>query len=47
MLKKFKDLSKTIFRKFEEVLDASNWQISSNQGWTDIKTINKTVPYQK
>ena len=40
MLKKIKDLSKIIFRKFEEVLDASSWQISSDQGWTDIKTIN-------
>lgn len=43
----FKKLSDNVIRKFVEVLDCSGWQIKSDQGWTDIKTINKTVEYQK
>lgn len=43
----FKKLSDTIKRKFVEVLDCSAWQIKSDQGWTDIKTINKTEEYQR
>ena len=43
----FKKLSDTIRRKFVEILDCSGWQIKSDQGWTDIKTINKTEEYQR
>lgn len=41
-----KKLSDTIRRKFVEILDASFIQIQSDQGWTDVKTMNKTVEYQ-
>lgn len=47
LLSKCKKLSETVIRKFVEVLDCSNWQIKSDEGWTDIKTINKTVEYQR
>ena len=43
----FKKLSDTIRRKFVEILDCSQWQIQSDQGWTDIETINKTEEYQR
>lgn len=39
-------LSDKVYRKFVEVLDASFVQIESDQGWTDVKTMNKTVEYQ-
>ena len=42
-----KRLSDTIVRKFTEIVNVSNWQIESDEGWTDIKSVNKTVPYQK
>lgn len=42
-----KKLSDTIIRKFKEIIEVSNWQIQSDEGWTDIKSVNKTVPYQK
>lgn len=42
-----KKLSDTVIRKFTDILDASWLQIESDTGWTDIKTINKTVPYKK
>lgn len=41
-----KKLSDTVCRKFVEILDASGIQILSDQGWTDLKTMNKTVEYQ-
>lgn len=43
----FKKLSDTVLRKFTEIIDVTNWQIESDEGWTDIKSINKTIPYQK
>ena len=43
----FKILSDTVLRKFTEIIDVTNWQIESDEGWTDIKSINKTIPYQK
>ena len=42
-----KKLSDSVIRKFTEILDTSWLQIESDTGWTDIKTINKTVPYRK
>ena len=42
-----KKLSDTIRRKFVEIFDCSMWQIESDQGWTDIDTINKTEEYQR
>lgn len=42
----FKKLSDTVVRKFKEIVNVSNWQIESDMGWTDIKSINKTVEYE-
>lgn len=42
-----KKLSDAILRKFTEIIEVSNWQIESDEGWTDIKSVNKTIPYQK
>ena len=42
----FKKLSDTIVRKFKEIINVSNWQIESDTGWTDIKSVNKTVEYE-
>lgn len=43
---KIKDLSKTIARKFVDVISLKNWQVETDSGWTDIESINKTVPYE-
>ena len=47
LFSKCKKLSETVVRKFVEILDCSGWQIKSDEGWTDIKTINKTIEYQR
>lgn len=33
-------------RKFVDIIDVDDYEILSDQGWTDIKCIGKTVPYQ-
>lgn len=38
-------LWKTVVRKFVDVVDLKNWQVESDQGFVDVKTINKTVKY--
>lgn len=47
MIKTIKKLSDSVIRKFIEVITLKNWQIMSDQGWSDIDSINKTVPFQK
>lgn len=39
-------LSDTIDRKFEQVLDASDYEILTDDGWKDIAFVGKTVKYQ-
>lgn len=33
--------------KFIERYNASKWQVKSDQGWSNIKSINKTIPYER
>lgn len=46
MLSNLKKLSEKIKRKFVEIIDLQNWQIESDEGFVDIKTINKTIKYK-
>lgn len=40
------DLSDSIIRKFEETYDVSDWEIETDMGWSSIKNIGKTIPYE-
>jgi len=40
------DLSATINRKFEETFDVDDWEIETDTGWSSIKKIGKTIPYE-
>ena len=39
-------LSETISRKFTEILSVKNWEVQSDEGWTPIESVNKTIPYR-
>lgn len=39
------DLSETVERKFEETFDVSDWEVETDTGWSTIKKIGKTIPY--
>lgn len=39
-------LSDNIERKFEEIIETSEWEVLSHDGWRDVKTSNLTVPYE-
>jgi hypothetical protein len=39
--------SDNILRKFIDVIKLSNWQVESDEGWTDIESINKTIKYEE
>ena len=39
-------LSDDITRKFENVINLDNYEIETPQGWVDINSIMKTVPYE-
>lgn len=45
MFSKLKKYSDSVVRKFIDVINLNNWQVKSDTGWTDIKSINKTIPY--
>lgn len=36
-----------ILRKFTDIISLKNWQVETENGWEDIESINKTVPYRK
>jgi hypothetical protein len=38
-------LSQSVSRKFEESFNSSSWEVLSHDGWRDIKSSNKTIPY--
>jgi len=40
-------ISNKIKRKFTETIDLSEWEIETDTGWEDIKSIGKTIPYEK
>lgn len=37
---------KNTLKKFVEIVNAKNWQVKSDQGWSDLVSINKTIPYE-
>ena len=39
-------LSDSIERKFVEVIDINDWEVETEDGFVDIKQLNKTIPYQ-
>lgn len=39
-------LSDKIIRKFIDIINIKNWQVKSDIGFVDIKSINKTIPYE-
>jgi KaiC/GvpD/RAD55 family RecA-like ATPase len=39
------DLSKLVDRKFEESFNVSDWEVETDMGWSPIKRIGKTIPY--
>ena len=34
------------YKKFEDVIDVSEWEVMTDSGWQDIVRIGKTVPYE-
>lgn len=40
------NLSETIERKFEEVIETSDWEVLSHDGWRDVESSNLTIPYE-
>jgi len=38
--------SENTTRKFEEVMETSSWEVLSHDGWRDVNSSNKTVPYE-
>jgi hypothetical protein len=40
------NLSDTVSRKFEETFNVSDWEIETDMGWSSIKNIGKTIPYE-
>lgn len=41
-----KKLSESIERKFIETIDINDYEVLTDNGWADIASISKTVPYQ-
>lgn len=39
-------LSETIERKFTETIDLSDWEIETEEGWKDVSSVSKTIPYE-
>ncbi len=39
------NLSLSVERKFEESFDVNDWEIETDTGWSPIKRIGKTIPY--
>ena len=42
-----KNLSDTIDRKFTEIIDVMDYEVETDDGFADIISINKTIPYLK
>lgn len=42
-----KNLSDTIDRKFTEIIDVTDYEVETDDGFADIVSINKTIPYLK
>ncbi len=40
------ELYNTIDRKFEEVLEVSDWEIETDSGWKNIFAVARTIPYE-
>ena len=40
-------LSDTIDRKFTEIIDVTDYEVETDDGFADIVSINKTIPYLK
>lgn len=40
------DLSDQVERKFEETFSVDDWEIETDTGWSSIKNIGKTIPYE-
>jgi len=38
-------LSETVSRKFEDVNEVAEWEVLSHDGWRDVISSNKTIPY--
>lgn len=41
-----KSLSESVERKFIETIDVDEYEVLTDDGWADIASISKTVPYQ-
>jgi hypothetical protein len=39
-------LSDTVSRKFLKTLDLSEWEIDTEDGWKDLKSVSKTIQYE-
>lgn len=39
--------SDKVERKFEEIIEIDEWEVETHKGFVDIKSIGKTVPYEK
>ena len=40
-------ISDNTYKKFIETFDVSDWQVETDEGWSDIKEIGKTVEYEE
>lgn len=39
-------LSSSVSRRYQEILQVTDWEIATPYGWSDISHVMKTVPYQ-
>jgi len=40
-------ISDNTYKKFIETFDVSDWEIETDNGWSDIKEIGKTIEYEE
>lgn len=40
-------LSDNVLKKFVETFDIDDWEVETDNGWSDIKEIGKTIPYEQ
>lgn len=40
-------ISDETYKKFIETFDVNDWEVETDNGWSDIKEIGKTTPYEK
>jgi len=45
--KRYEKLSDQVNRKFIDTIDLHNWEVDTDTGWEPIKSISKTVKYEK